>query len=415
MDPLAASMADTVIEPTTTSRIGAAGERFRAASGPTVLQVLPALQTGGVERGTCDLASALMDAGWRAMVASSGGPMVRELERAGAVHATLPLGSKNPIVLWRNAARLAELVRAWNVDLIHARSRAPAWSALWASQRTGVPLVTTFHGAYKNQNAFKRRYNAIMTRGARVIAISDFIAEHIRVEHGCPAERVRIIPRGVDIRSFDPEIVRHERIIKLARAWRLVDGSPVIMLPGRLTRLKGQTVLIDAMARLGRRDVQAILVGSDQGRTGYRAELERLVAGYGLEGVVRIVDHCDDMPAAYMLADVVVSASTDPEAFGRVVAEAGAMGRPVIVSGHGGAREIVIDGETGWLTPPADSSALAEALAGALALPLEARRILAARAIAHVRAHYTKAAMCAATLDVYGEVLAEARAMRGRA
>jgi glycosyltransferase involved in cell wall biosynthesis len=393
----------------------AAGARFQAASGPAVLQVLPALHTGGVERGTCDMAAALMEAGWRAVVASAGGPMVRELERAGAVHATLPLDTKNPWSMWGNAARLAELVRAWNIDIVHARSRAPAWSALWASQRTGVPLVTTFHGTYNNQNAFKRRYNAIMTRGARVIAISDFIGEHVRAEHGCPPERVRVIPRGVDIRSFDPDAVRHERVIKLARAWRLADGLPVVMLPGRLTRWKGQTVLIDAMARLGRRDIQAVLVGADQGRTAYRAELEALVARYGLETVVRIVDHCNDMPAAYMLADVVVSASTDPEAFGRVVAEAGAMGRPVIVSGHGGAREIVLDGETGWLTPPADSTALAEALARALALSADARQTLAARAIAHVRERYTKAAMCAATIAVYEEVLAEAQARHGAA
>jgi glycosyltransferase involved in cell wall biosynthesis len=185
------------------------------------------------------------------------------------------------------------------------------------------------------------------------------------------------------------------------------------MLPGRLTRWKGQTVLIDAVARLGRRDVQAVLVGADQGRTAYRAELEDRIRRAGLESIMRIVDHCNDMPAAYMLADVVVSASTDPEAFGRVVAEAQAMGRPVIVSGHGGAREIVRPDETGWLTPPADSSALAEALAHALALDPETRAALADRAIRHVRENFTRERMCSATLDVYEEVLLEARAARG--
>jgi glycosyltransferase involved in cell wall biosynthesis len=374
-----------------------------------VLQVLPALNTGGVERGTCDMAAAIMEAGWRAIVASAGGPMVREIERAGALHVTLPLDSKNPITMRANAGRLVDVIRRWKVDLVHARSRAPAWSALWASEKAKIPLITTFHGTYNIQNAFKRQYNAVMTRGARVIAISDFISEHMLAEYGCTMERVRVIPRGVDIRSFDPDVVTHERVIALAKGWRLTDGLPVIMLPGRLTRWKGQNVLIDAMARLGRRDVQAVLVGADQGRTAYRDELEQRIRKYGLEGVVRIVDHCNDMPAAYMLADVVVSASTDPEAFGRVVAEAGAMGRPIIVSGHGGAREIVVDGVTGWLTPPADSSALAEALQHALALPLEARKRLAVDAIAHVRARYTKEQMCAATLRVYDEVLTEAR------
>ncbi len=397
------------LKPSMVPRMPAPHARFLAATGPVVLQVLPALQTGGVERGTCDMAAALMDAGWRAIVASAGGPMTRELERVGALHLTLPLDSKNPFVVWRNAARLAEICARWRVDIVHARSRAPAWSALLATRRAGIPFVTTFHGTYNAGNALKRRYNAVMTAGDRLIAISDFIADHVRAEYGCPPERIRVIPRGVDIRSFDPDAVKPERIIRLSRAWRLADGAPVIMLPGRLTRWKGQGVLIDAMARLGRRDVQAVLVGADQGRTAYRAELEAQVARYGLEGVVRIADHCTDMPAAYRLADIVVSASTDPEAFGRVVAEAGAMGRPVIVSGHGGAREIVVDGVTGWLTPPADSSALAEALARALDLPLAERQHLAAAAIAHVRAHYTKAAMAEATIAVYEELLAARR------
>jgi glycosyltransferase involved in cell wall biosynthesis len=392
--------------------VGASG-RFRAATGPTILQVLPALHTGGVERGAIDMAVAIMDAGWRAVVASTGGAMTRELDRAGAMHVTMPLESKNPLTLRGNANRLATLIRNLNVDLVHARSRAPAWSALWASERTGVPLVTTFHGTYNAQNFFKRRYNAVMTRGRRVIAISEFIAEHVQNEYACDPANIRVIPRGVDIRSFDPAAVRSERVIKLAQAWRLPDGVPVIMLPGRLTRWKGQTVLIDAVARLGRRDVQAVLVGADQGRTAYRAELEDRIRRAGLESIMRIVDHCNDMPAAYMLADVVVSASTDPEAFGRVVAEAQAMGRPVIVSGHGGAREIVRPDETGWLTPPADSSALAEALAHALALDPETRAALADRAIRHVRENFTRERMCSATLDVYEEVLLEARAARG--
>lgn len=402
-------------QPITATGAAAPSARFLEADGPTVLQVLPALHTGGVERGTCDMAAAIMDAGWRAIVASAGGPMTRELERAGALHVTLPLDTKNPLAMRANASKLVEVIERWKVDLVHARSRAPAWSALWATERTKVPLITTFHGTYNIQNAFKRQYNAVMTKGVRVIAISEFISEHMLAEYGCAMDRVRVIPRGVDIRSFDPDAVKPERVIKLARDWRLTDGLPVIMLPGRLTRWKGQTVLIDAMARLGRRDVQAVLVGADQGRTAYREELEQRISQYGLEGIVRIVDHCNDMPAAYMLADVVVSASTDPEAFGRVVAEAGAMGRPIIVSGHGGAREIVIDGETGWLTPPADSSALAEALAHALSLTPETRRALAERAMAHVRARYTKAQMCAATLGVYEEVLGLSRDAAGDA
>jgi glycosyltransferase involved in cell wall biosynthesis len=180
----------------------------------------------------------------------------------------------------------------------------------------------------------------------------------------------------------------------------------VVTLPGRLTRWKGQAFLIEAMARLRRNDVRCLLVGSDQGRIDYRRELEALIGRHGLDEVVRIVDHCDDMPAAYMLTDVVISASTDPEAFGRVIAEAQALGRPVIASDHGGARETVIAGETGWLTPPGDAAALADAIERVLGLGGTARRTLAEKAIAHVRRNFSRDAMCAKTLDVYNEVLA---------
>jgi glycosyltransferase involved in cell wall biosynthesis len=376
---------------------------------PAIMQVLPSLVTGGVERGAADVAAALVAAGWKSIVVSEGGPMVREIERAGAIHVTLPVASKNPFTMRKNVGRLVEVGRAHGVDLVHARSRAPAWSARSAARQLGVPFVTTFHGTYNFGNPIKRWYNSIMARGTRVIAISDFIAKHAIENYGVSPAIVRVIHRGVDIARFDPARVSAERVIKLARDWRLPDGLPVIMLPGRLTRWKGQTLLIDAAAKLGRRDVVVLFVGSDQGRTSYRRELENLVRKRGLEGIVRIVDHCNDMAAAYMLADVVVSASTDPEAFGRVVAEAQAMGRPVVAPEHGGAPEILKPGETGWLFRAGDSDGLAEALRAALALDPAARDDLAGHAIAHVNDRFTKARMCAATLDVYEEVLREAR------
>ena len=373
------------------------------------MQVLPALVTGGVERGAADVAAALVAAGWKSIVVSEGGPMVREIERAGATHVTLPVASKNPFTLRKNVGRLAAVARAHGVDLIHARSRAPAWSARSAARLLGVPFVTTFHGTYNFGNPIKRFYNSVMARGVRVIAISEFIARHVTQHYATPPAILRVIHRGIDVSRFDPARVSAERVIKLAREWRLPDGIPVIMLPGRLTRWKGQTLLIDAAAKLARRDVIVLFVGSDQGRVAYRRELENLVRRRGLEGIVRIVDHCNDMAAAYMLADVVVSASTDPEAFGRVVAEAQAMGRPVVAPDHGGAPEILKPGETGWLFRAGDSDGLAEALRNALALDPLARDDLAGHAIAQVNDRFTKERMCAATLDVYEEVLREAR------
>jgi len=373
---------------------------------PVVLQVLPALVTGGVERGTVDIAQALVEAGWTALVASEGGPMVRELERAGATHITLPLASKNPLVIRRNADRLSALIEAHGVSLVHARSRAPAWSAWMATESTGCPFVTTFHGTY-NTGFFglKNRYNSVMARGQRVIAISDFIAEHVWRVYGVDPARVRVVPRGIDLARFDPARVSPERIIQLAQKWRLPDGARVITLPGRLTRWKGQTVLIEAMALLGRRDVRCLLIGSDQGRTAYREHLVDLVRRRGLGDVVHLAGECNDMPAAYMLTDVVVSASTDPEAFGRVAVEGQAMGRPVIATAHGASAETVLAGRTGWLTEPGDPRALAEALDRFLALSVDDRGAMAAEAVAHVRTHFSKERMCARTLAVYDEVL----------
>ncbi len=379
-----------------------------ADTAPTVLQILPALGAGGgVERGTVEIAGAIVEAGGRAIVVSEGGPQAHDLTRVKAEHITLPVASKNPIVMYNNIARLMQVIRDNKVDIVHARSRAPAWSAYFACKRLGVPFVTTFHGVYSIGSWLKRRYNGVMTFGARVIAISVFIGGHIRRHYGVPVEKIRVIHRGVDLDKFDPEKVSAERVIKLATDWRLPDGAPIVMLPGRLSRWKGQLTTIDAMAKLGRKDIRCLLVGGDQGRTEYRRQLERRIEQHQLEEVIRIVDHCDDMPAAYMLTDLVISASIVPEAFGRIVIEAQAMGRPVIATDHGGARETVLVGETGWLTEPGDADALALAIDIGLSLDGPARERMAATSIAHVRKNFTKSSMCDKTLDVYREVLAE--------
>ncbi|HXQ50666.1 MAG TPA: glycosyltransferase family 4 protein [Stellaceae bacterium] len=370
---------------------------------PAVLQVLPRLVTGGVERGTVDLAAALVAEGWTAVVASAGGPMVRELERAGAYHVELPLASKNPLVMSANVGRLARVIDNYGIDIVHARSRAPAWSARAAAKRAGVRFVTTFHNAYGGASWLKRRYNAVMAGGERVIAISEFVANHVIATYGVPAERVIVVPRGVDLVRFDPEHTAPDRFVRLAREWGLPDGVPVVLLPGRLTRWKGHHVLIEALRLLDRAGLHCLIVGSGDER--YRRELERDIARRPLKCSIGIVDECRDMAAAYMLADVVVSASTDPEGFGRVIVEAQAMGRPVIATSHGGAMETVVPGETGWLVPPGRADALATALAEALDLSPEARRALAERAIAHVRAHFTVARMTGRTIAIYRELL----------
>ncbi len=268
-----------------------------------------------------------------------------------------------------------------------------------------MPFVTTYHGTYTENLPFKRSYNSVMARGRIVIAASHYIAGLIAERHGVPSDRIRIIPRGVDPAVFDPDIVNGGRIARLADTWRLPDGAQVVMLPGRLTSWKGHSVLLDAVSQLDRSDVVCVLVGAHQGRHHYAEVLARQAERLGIADRVRMVGQCDDMPAAMRLADVVVHASTQPEAFGRVVIEAQAMARPVIASDLGGPVETVRHGETGWRVKPNDPRALAAAIAQALDMDPEEREALGRRARASVP---TVRAMQEATLDVYEAVLRDA-------
>ena len=362
---------------------------------PAILQVLPALDAGGVERGTLEMAEAIQEAGFRAIVASAGGRLVPGLEALGARHVTLPLATKSPFGIWRNAAALTRLARAEGVALIHARSRAPAWSALLAARRMGAHFVTTYHGTYGEGFPGKRLYNSVMARGERVIAISRHIAGHITATHGVAS---RVIPRGVDLRVFDPALVEPARIAAMRAEWDVPAGAPIILLPARLTRWKGQAVLIEAMAEIP--GAVAVLAGDAQGRAAYVAELRALAAARGV--ALRIPGHVTDMPAALLAAELVIHASTQPEAFGRSVIEAQAMGRLVIAADLGGPRETVTQGMTGWLTPPGDAPALAAQIRAALALPPEARAAMGEAARQGVP---TMAAMQSATIALYRELL----------
>ena len=363
--------------------------------GKTILQVLPALEAGGVERGTLEIAAALRKAGARALVVSSGGRMAASL---GADHIVMPVHTKTPVGLWRNAGRLKALITREGVDLVHARSRAPAWSARAAARRASVPFVTTFHGAYGARSAAKRAWNRIMVRGDRVIAVSDFISRHMQEVYRCPPERIRVVHRGIDAATFDPAAVPPRKRAALRAAWGVPEDARIVLLPGRLTRLKGHAVLIEAIRLLADPNLVAVFAGSDRGRDAYRRELETQAQGLA----VRFVGHVDDVAAAYAASDVAVSASVQPESFGRVLAEACAMGLPVVASDHGGAREIVRQGETGWLVPPGDPAALAEGICCALAASGPG---LATCARAHVLGRFTLARMCAGILAVYDELL----------
>ena len=377
--------------------------------GPCVLQVIPALKEGGAERGTVDVARHLVGRGWRAVVASAGGPLEDELAAVGAHHITLPLDRKNPFAIRRNTGRLYRVIREHGVDLVHARSRAPAWSAYYAAKRAGVPFVTTFHGVYEgSQRWLKRRYNAIMAKGERVIAVSDYVADHVRERYGVPKPQLKVIHRGVDLDRFNPMAVSEDRVQALAERWRVPAGAAVIMLPGRVTRIKGHIHLLRAIERVTRPNLICLFVGSIPPRAAYSDEVEGLIGAMGLRDTVRMVGSCDDMPAAMLLADIVVVPSTGPEAFGRVSVEAQAMGKPVIVADVGGLGETLMPAATGWIVPPAEPRALAEALTLALDMAPDARARLAQRARRFVMRHFGADQMGRRTLAVYREVLGEA-------
>ncbi|MGH6876276.1 MAG: glycosyltransferase family 4 protein [Rhizomicrobium sp.] len=376
--------------------------------GPAILQIVPALDAGGAERSTIEIAGALTRAGFASLVASAGGRMVGELEAAGGEWIAMPANAKSPFALLANARRLRDLIRTRNIKLVHARSRGPAWSALWAARRTAIPFATTFHGAYSAGFPLKRFYNSIMLRGDAVIANSQWTADHIRADYSFRPKKLVVIPRGVDLERFDPAGVPRGRVMALREAWGAGPEHTVILLPGRMTRWKGQLVLIEAMARLAKDrtgTLRVVLAGDAQGRDDYTADVARAIARYGLGQIVAVAGHIDDMPAAYLASDIVISASTKPEAFGRVAAEAAAMERPVIATDHGGARETVLPGTSGLLVPPGDAGALAAALEKLVAAGPAGRAAIGARGRAHILRHFTLARMTGDTIALYRELL----------
>jgi glycosyltransferase involved in cell wall biosynthesis len=373
----------------------------------TVLQIIPNMGAGGAEQACVDIVAGVAGRGDRALVVSAGGNRVAEIGKAGGIHVQHPVNSKNPATIIANAFWLARFIREQRVDIVHARSRAPAWSAWAACRLTGARFVTTFHAAYKFSNPAKKAYNRVMVRGQRVIAISQFIAAHIRNAYGVDPQKIRVIPRGIDLDRFSPEAVTEERREALRVSWRVGREQKVIFLPARLSPIKGQALLIRAMTLLPPecRDAVAVIAGDDQGRGDYRRELEALIESAGSGERVRLAPHCADMPAACSLAAVVVAPSRVPEGFGRVPVEAMAMGIPVIASRLGATVETVQEGVTGWLLPPENPGAWAGALTRALTLSPDERATMAYAATRHVAARFNRNRMIAATLAVYDEVM----------
>ncbi len=373
----------------------------------TVLQIIPSLNSGGAEQACIDVVAGLRAAGHRAIVVSSGGFKTREIGDLGGTHITRPVNSKNPATIIANAMWLKGVMRQYKVDIVHARSRAPAWTAWMATRGTHCGFVTTFHAAYKFSNPAKKLYNSIMTRADRVIAISEFIATHLRENYHIAADKLRVIPRGIDLDKFDNTKAMDARQERLRKMWGVDASQTVIFLPARLSPIKGQKIFIDALALLplALRNLVAIIAGDDQGRREYRSMLNQTILEDELSDSVKVVPPCDDMPAAYGLASLVIAPSLVPEGFGRTPVEAMSMGVPVIASDLGGYRETIRPGITGWLVPPADPQKLADAVLHALGQTPEQRKAMTQTPMHQTRSRYDKRKMVADTLKVYEDIL----------
>ncbi len=386
-------------------------------AGRTVLQIIPALQAGGAERTAIDIAGALAEVGARALVATTGGRLVSELQARGGVWLPFPADTKNPVAMARNVLKLRRLIADEKPVLVHAQSRAPAWVALCATRLTKTPFVTSYHGIYSGTHAIKLRYNSVMARGDAVIANSRYTGDLIARVYPWAGARVRVVSPGVELREFHPGSVDVSRVEALRSAWGVAPDQRIVLLAARLTDWKGHRVLIDAadiLQREGLTETVFVLAGDHQGRNGYVAELDALVAAKKLGGIVKRVGHCADMPAALLAASVLVVPSTRPEAFGLSAVEAQAMGTPVVVTDLGAVPETVLgppdvkpEQRTGWRVAPGDPAALAEGLQSALALGATARDGLAMRARAHVEAKFSRDAMTEAMLDAYSAVIEE--------
>jgi glycosyltransferase involved in cell wall biosynthesis len=390
---------------------------------PTILQIIPRLDTGGAELSTIEIAEAVVRAGGRALVATEGGRMAGRITALGGEIITLSVDAKNPLTILSNANRLVSLVRARGISLIHARSRAPAWSGLIAARRARIPFLTTYHGAYGERGRIKRLYNSVMVRGDAVIANSKYTSDLIVSRYGALAGTPHIIPRGVDIARFSPAAVGEARRNALRTSWGVARGQRVILQAARLTTWKGQRFVIEAVAQLHDKgqlgDAVLVLAGDAQGRNDYVDGLRALAQERGIADRVRLVGHVDDIAAAYATAHVTVVASIEPEAFGRAAAEALALGCPTITTNIGAPPETVLapphvppSEATGWHVPPRDATALAAALSEALALPDDARRAMGERAVASITARFTLETMKRQTLAVYDGLLGTDMARR---
>ena len=388
--------------------LAASGDAPAATDLPVVLQLAPLLAGGGIARATIDIAAAIVAAGGRTVVASSGGPMTTDLQRLRVPHIELPVDRESLLGGLGLARRLATAAQQHGVTVVHARSRFAAWLAVGTARRLNARTVATAHWPLRGGSLAGRRYEAAYGRIDRLIAVSRFIAGDLASSVPGAAAKTTTIPPGINLDRFNPATVRADRLIRLAAQLRLPDDRRIVLFPARLVEDRGQLALIDAIKALGRSDIFCLLLGGSAARTPFEAEVERRIDAAGLGGTVQIGAFCDDMPAAYMLADVVVAAGGPRQGFSRTLVEAQAMSRPVVTTAGDGRVEGLVPNVTGWAVAEGDVAALSRAIDHALELSAEQRAMLSGAATAHVRERFAVQAMTQRTMALYRELAAPA-------
>ncbi len=384
---------------------------------PVIMQILPALESGGVERGTIDIAKALKKTDFEPIVVSGGGILVYQLNEAKIKHIKLSVHSKNPFVIYSNIKKIADLIIENQVEVVHVRSRAPMWSAYFACKKTNTKLLSTIHGTYSlnflcwKVFPLKKIYNSIMLKADAMIAVSEFIKDYLiknyqRKNKIFPLEKITVIQRGVDLDYFNFQKVSKNRIIELSKKWNLPDGKKIILMPARFTAWKGHEFLIEALAKV-KNNFLCVLVGSDHGHKKFRKKIENKIIKENLEGKVKIVGVCKDMPTAYAISHLVICPSIKPEAFGRVAIEAQASSRIIIATKIGGSLETIIDGKTGFLVEPQNVEKLTELIDKVLDFSDEKTYEIATAARAHTEEKFSNEKMCINTIEIYKSLISD--------
>jgi glycosyltransferase involved in cell wall biosynthesis len=397
---------------------------------PVILQILPALENGGVERGVVDIAKALKKMDFEPIVVSNGGILVYQLKEKGIKHISLKVNSKNPLVIFSNIKKIAEIISENKVDIVHVRSRAPMISALYACKQMKCKLVSTVHGIYSlnliaKNSLLKKLYNAIMLKSDQVIAVSHFVKNYLISNYKLPLnpqpnltskilqkfipqdifDKIQVIQRGADLQYFCNQNVSKNRVADLINQWDIFERKNIILFPARFTAWKGHKFLVEALAKVKNPNFLCIMIGSDIGHQEFKQKIERQIMNKNLGNKVKMFTTCKDMPAAYNIADLVISASIKPEAFGRIAIEAGAMKKIIIATNIGGSLETIIDKETGFLVSPNDSEELAKAIDSALDLSEEQKAIMGDKARKNIEENFSHQAMTDKTIALYQSLL----------